>query len=52
MIPSSLLFREATGPKQTNFLREFADIPPLVAKVIRNVKSEDQCPLSNSHVEH
>ncbi|CAH0046052.1 unnamed protein product [Clonostachys solani] len=32
----------------TQLLREFDDIPPLVAKVIRNVKDDDQCPLSNS----
>ncbi|KAF5539777.1 het-domain-containing protein [Fusarium napiforme] len=29
-------------------LREFDDVPPFVAKVIRSVKGDDQCPLHNS----
>ncbi|KAF9772424.1 hypothetical protein IL306_009871 [Fusarium sp. DS 682] len=32
----------------SQLLREFDSIPPLVAAAIRNVKVEDQCPLSNS----
>lgn len=32
----------------SQLLREFDNIPPLVAAAIRNVKVEDQCPLSNS----
>ncbi|KAK7426493.1 hypothetical protein QQZ08_007088 [Neonectria magnoliae] len=32
----------------SQLLREFDDIPPLVAEAIRNVKGDNQCPLPNS----